>query len=93
MECNTTTLRMLKYACPNNELSCIIGNLFTELAPPCGNCGDKYKDGVIIHGTTYTGEIASLVIMQGYFLFDGKPETLAMLRQRRCINFGKQTSE
>ena len=32
---------MLKrYACTRAELSCIIGNLFVELSPPCEHCGE-----------------------------------------------------
>lgn len=29
---------MTEYACPRRELSCIVGNLFVELEPPCDHC-------------------------------------------------------
>ena len=30
---------LTEYACTRRELSCIIGNLFTEIEPPCERCG------------------------------------------------------
>lgn len=82
MEHTTTTDRVLKYACTNSELSCIIGNLFTELTVPCGQCSDN---NVVISGTTYTGEAATLIIVEEGFLFDGNPDTITKIRQGRCI--------
>lgn len=49
---------MLKrYACTWAELSCIIGNLFIELSPPCERCGE---DALTITGTTVTGNKGTL---------------------------------
>lgn len=89
MELKPTTDRMLKYACPVGELSCIIGNLFVELLPPCEHCCEKNQDDIVIKGITFTGEEASLIIKKDCFYFDGNPETLAELRQRRCTKIGK----
>jgi hypothetical protein len=77
---------MLKYSCANAELSCIIGNLFTEITAPCGNCKE---DNIVICGTAYTGEAVKLVIVADGFLYDGNPDTLAAIRERRCIFVGK----
>ena len=44
---------MREYACTRRELSCIIGNLFTELDPPCAAC-DSDADELTISGRTYT---------------------------------------
>lgn len=82
MERFATKNRMLKYSCPKAELSCIIGNLFTEITAPCGKCK---ADRITISGTTYTGEAATLVIVEDGFLFDGSPDTLTAIRERRCI--------
>ena len=42
---------MTEYACPRRELSCIVGNLFVELEPPCDHCAAG--DSLTICGTTY----------------------------------------
>lgn len=83
MERKFTANRMLKYSCTNAELSCIIGNLFTEITAPCGHCKD---DNIVICGITYAGEAARLVIVSDGFLFSGNPDTLAAIRERRCIS-------
>lgn len=30
---------LTRYACTAAELSCVIGNIFAELSPPCAACG------------------------------------------------------
>lgn len=82
MEHSITADRVLKFACTNSELSCIIGNLFTELTVPCGQCS---TENVIISGITYTGEAATLTIVDNGFLFDGSPDIINNIRQGRCI--------
>lgn len=62
---------MTEYACTRRELSCIIGNLFTEIEPPCERCGDA--DEITISGTTYTGNRAVLTVTRFGFTFDGDP--------------------
>ena len=49
---------MTEYACPRRELSCIVGNLFVELEPPCDHCAAG--DSLTICGTTYAGTRATL---------------------------------
>ena len=40
---------LTRYACTAAELSCVIGNIFAELSPPCEECG---VERVTIKGTT-----------------------------------------
>lgn len=42
------------------ELSCLIGNLFTELEPPCG-AGQLEADGITLYGWTISGERGELL--------------------------------
>lgn len=82
MERKPAADRMLKYACTVKELSCIIGNVFAELSPPCGKCNGE---NVVLCGITPTGSAATLVIVKDGFLFEGDPELIAAIRKRRCI--------
>lgn len=74
---------LTEYACTRRELSCIIGNLFTELEPPCEQCGGA--DVLTISGTTYTGTRAVLTVTEYGFTFDGDPEVVERIRERRCL--------
>lgn len=71
-----------KYACTAAELSCIVGNLFVELAPPCDSCG---RDVLTICGTTYTGGRGSLTVTPEGFIFEGDLKDVEELRARRCL--------
>jgi hypothetical protein len=73
---------LTEYACTRRELSCIIGNLFTEIEPPCERCGDA--DELTISGTTYTGNRAVLILTENGFLWDGDPLEVQRIRERRC---------
>lgn len=53
---------MTEYACPRRELSCIVGNLFVELEPPCDHCA--VGDSLTICGTTYAGTRATLTVTE-----------------------------
>lgn len=74
---------MLTFACRKKELSCIIGNLFTEIEPPCDGCGRT--DALTISGTTYTGRRAVLTVTEHGFLYDGDPAEIEKIRERRCL--------
>lgn len=75
---------MLKeYACTRQELSCIIGNLFIEIEPPCDRCG---PDDLMICGTTYAGSKAVLIVTPDGFKFDGDDSEVKAIRERRCLH-------
>ena len=74
---------LTEYACTRRDLSCIIGNLFTEIEPPCERCGAA--DVLTISGTTYTGARAVLTVTEHGFTFDGDPAEVARIRESRCL--------
>lgn len=77
---------LTEYACTRRELSCIIGNLFTEIEPPCERCGAT--DELTISGTTYTGAQAVLTVTEWGFRFDGDPSEIEEIRGKRCLRRG-----
>lgn len=81
-----TADRMLaQYACAKSEVSCIIGNIFAELSPPCNACG---VECITISGTTHSGNTGTLVITAAGFDFDGNDadiELIAQIRKGWCI--------
>lgn len=81
-------LGVLKFACTKKELSCIIGNLFAELYPPCGSCGD---DVITISGVAYTGERVELKITDWGFLYSGSAQDIERIRKGLCL-YDKSTT-
>lgn len=74
------------FACEPEELSCIIGNLFSDIEPPCGI---PYSKDLTICGTTYSEKCGRLVIQRDRCLFYGSPDDLEAARcgpcpERRC---------
>ncbi len=57
---------LTRYACTAAELSCVIGNIFAELSPPCAACGAEVLQ---ITGTTVTGNAATLTVTEAGFDF------------------------
>lgn len=79
---------MTRCACTGAELSCVIGNIFTELRPPCDVCGAAE---VVIRGITPSGHEATITITAAGFDFEGCAEDTALLeriRKARCIHAG-----
>lgn len=74
------------FACKPEELSCIIGNLFTEIRPPCEYA--RTADLTIV-GTTHSGNPARLIIQKDCCLYYGPQNDLEVARngfcpERRC---------
>ena len=69
---------LTRYACTAAELSCVIGNIFAELSPPCAACGAEVLQ---ITGTTVTGNAATLTVTEAGFDFDGCADDTAMIRR------------
>jgi len=87
MESGKATHRMLNYACTVQDLSCVIGSLFTELEPPCSHCaGDK----LTISGTTRAGNKAIITINENGFYFCGNPADVEKIIKTRCNNDGRR---
>jgi hypothetical protein len=80
---------VVKFSCPEKELSCIVGNLFAGLDPPCNN--QNIEEGIVICGTTHSGKHGSLRIFKDHFLFSGDAADINVVRksvclERRCCN-------
>ena len=74
---------------PPNELSCIIGNLFTGLDPPCDLCDLGRTTDLVISGTTHSGNHGRLTIKTDCCIFYGEPDDLAAVMTGRCPNEGR----
>lgn len=72
---------MLKVACTKSEASCLIGNLFVELMPPCDICG---QNDLIIKGKTYSNAEAVVVIRDYGFDFYGVQSDIESIRKKEC---------
>ena len=44
---------LINFSLPTGKLSCFVGNLFTELEPPCEK--EHFSDGLILCGRTPAG--------------------------------------
>ena len=74
----------ITFSCPKEELSCVIGNLFTELEPPCDlNIGEI--NGLAICGTTHSGRHGCLIIYEDYCTFSGEEKDLEAVRRGVCV--------
>ena len=69
------------------ELSCLIGNLFTELEPPCG-AGQLDQDGITLYGRTASGERGELHIFLDHCTFTGRLEDYRTARFGACPERG-----
>lgn len=70
-----------KFSRPAGELSCVIGNLFVGLNPPCGLCAD---DAIVVCGKTQSGRDGRLVIERDRCTFYGDIRDLEMVLDGRC---------
>lgn len=71
-----------RFSRPAAEISCIIGNLFAEVQPPCEGIGAG--GGIVIHGTTHAGSEGWLTIKSDCCVFRGNPEELQAVLEGRC---------
>ncbi len=83
MEQEKTKDRVLKFAADEKETSCIIGNLFVEIEPPCKYC--KLFDELKIFGTTYRGTKEILTVKDYGFDYSGDKSDIEFLREKRCL--------
>lgn len=75
----------IQFSRPADELSCIIGNLFVSLEPPCGfGCSAD----LAICGTTHSQNPGRLIVKSDRCVFYGRPEDLAAVLNGRCPEGG-----
>jgi hypothetical protein len=73
---------LINLSLPPRELSCLVGNLFAELEPPCGQ--DLDPEGLILCGRTPAGREAMLLIGADRCTFIGNAEDYNAARNGRC---------
>jgi len=71
-----------EFSVPHAQLSCLIGNLFDELDPPCSEPDDP--EALTLYGRTSSGREAMLFIYKEHCLFVGDPADLDIARNGRC---------
>ena len=80
-------MKEIEFSRPAGEVSCIIGNLFDTLDPPCdlGRSTD-----LVICGVTHAQNYGRLTIKSDHrCVFHGKPEDLAAVINGRCPERGQ----
>ena len=75
-----------EFSVPPVQLSCLIGNLFAELEPPCSEPDDP--EALTLCGKTPSGREAMLFVYREHCLFVGNPNDLDAARNGRCPNRG-----
>ena len=72
----------IEFSCPPSELSCIIGNLFVSLEPPC-----KYvrSTHLMLCGITHSGNSGRLTVLGDRCPFYGLASDLEAARNGPCL--------
>lgn len=73
---------LINFSLPPEKLSCMVGNLFAELGPPCDHQLDP--DGLMLCGRTPAGREAMLLICKDRCTFIGDPQDYNAVRDGRC---------
>lgn len=87
---------MYRVACPRRELSCLIGNLFSELVPLCEDrCSSLNNDDLVISGVIMGTDKRATIKLTDYGCeYYGDIQELERLREKRCLICGAfHTSE
>lgn len=75
-------LQEIRFSRPAAEVSCIIGNLFAALQPPCDELGAD--DSIVICGLTHSKNYGRLTIKSDRCVFYGHPEDIEAVLNGRC---------
>ena len=75
---------IINFSLPAEKLSCLVGNLFAELEPPCSEPDDQ--EALTLCGKAPSGREAMLFVYREHCLFVGDPEDLDAARNGRCPN-------
>ena len=78
----------IEFSRPAGELSCIVGNLFAELDPPCGVSGSRGDVLTIFGRTRTTGVHAVLRVYADRCVYTGLPEALEAAMGGSCPEKG-----
>ena len=73
---------VINFSVPAVELSCVVGNLFTELEAPCDLKLDP--DALTLYGRTWSGKKATLTICRDRCTFIGCRDDLNAARNGKC---------
>lgn len=74
-------MKEITFSRPADELSCIIGNLFATVQPPCDV---KENAAIVICGMTHSNTYARLIVKNDRCIFYGEPSDLAAVLNGRC---------
>lgn len=67
---------------PADEISCIIGNLFSAITPPCDL---RRSTDLVICGMTHAQNYGTLTVKSDCCIFIGEPEDLAAVLNGQCL--------
>lgn len=73
---------IINFSVPVIELSCLVGNLFAELEPPCDE--KQNPEGLMLCGRAKSGRNASLLICRDRCTFIGSREDFNAARNGKC---------
>lgn len=71
------------FACPPQDSSCLVGNLFGELATPCNEVAGDGE--LVVCGYTHSGKYGVLKIYKDRCLFRGAKDDLEAVRSGVCV--------
>ena len=77
------TPERIEFSRPAGELSCIVGNLFAELKPPCGISAGA-DDIITVFGQTHSGKKAVLRVLRDRCVYTGPREDLEAVLNGKC---------
>lgn len=84
-------MQTIEFSRSPNELSCIIGNLFERLEPPCRTCDLRSSTHLVLCGVTHNQNYGRLTIQSDRCVFDGEPGDLApLLNGHNCPERGRK---
>ena len=67
---------------PADEISCIIGNLFSAITPPCDL---RRSTDLVICGMTHAQNYGTLTVKSDCCIYIGEPEDLAAVLNGQCL--------
>lgn len=76
-------MKSIEFSAPPQELSCLLGNLFAELEPPC-DVGEA-SCTLAVCGHTLNGNYARLLMFGDRCVFTGDPADLEAARCGPCL--------